>query len=435
MNFELLKKNHLKRNILTGVGIMIIISACILTFSLAKYRTTQSIQIAKGTINYMPYDFEMIAMYQENHSGNYDPIDQIPSSGYIINEEKSYCTIDGEKDNEAHFYTDNQGQHVIQSLKTGSKCQLYFDRVGLNVREAILANTSINQATPDFSKTSCTSGCGESTVGLFQSTDNDGTTYYFRGNVENNWVQFAGFYWRIIRINGDGSLRLIYSGADNGKIETSNQSGTTTQTATSPLNASPNYTRSEYVGFMYSLNQQHGNANKSTILTALNTWYENNIATEYRDFLSTSTWFCSDRNMASGYTWSATPSSTIRYAAYGRLVSTKSPSFNCSNSYDRVNTSNGLTYPIGLITADEIAFAGGVYDTANQNYYLYTGQNYWTMTPFHYPFADVIYLSSNGSLSNMSVDNSLGIRPVINIRSDATIFLGNGTITTPYVIS
>ena len=80
MNFEVLKKNHLKRNFLMVVGVIVVIGACILTFSLAKYRTTQSIPIVNGTINYAPYDFKVLAMYQEGESG-YVEIDEMPGSG------------------------------------------------------------------------------------------------------------------------------------------------------------------------------------------------------------------------------------------------------------------------------------------------------------------------------------------------------------------
>ena len=80
MKFEVLKQSHLKRNIMIGVVAVAIISACVLTFTQAKYRTTQSISLANGTINYKPYDFKVLAMYQEGDSG-YVEIDEMPGSG------------------------------------------------------------------------------------------------------------------------------------------------------------------------------------------------------------------------------------------------------------------------------------------------------------------------------------------------------------------
>ena len=126
MDFETLKKSHLKRNIIIGVVAVLIISAVILNFTRAKYRVTQSIPLVNGTINYTPYDFKMVAMYQENENGEYIEIEKIPSNGYIINEEKSYCEINGEKDNDAKLATID-GNHTIANLQKGTKCYLYFE--------------------------------------------------------------------------------------------------------------------------------------------------------------------------------------------------------------------------------------------------------------------------------------------------------------------
>ena len=87
MEFQTLKKSHLKRNIIIGVIIVGIISAVVLNFTRAKYRTTQSIPLVNGTINYTPYDLKMVAMYQEEN-GDYESIDIVPTSGYSLNEKK-----------------------------------------------------------------------------------------------------------------------------------------------------------------------------------------------------------------------------------------------------------------------------------------------------------------------------------------------------------
>ena len=117
MEFEVLKRNHLKRNIIIAVIVISIISAIILNFTSAKYRVTDSIPLINGTINYKPYDFKLMAMYQEQ-DGEYVEVDKMPSSGYVINEEKSYCTIDNvNKDEESVLYTNDNGEHVISGLK------------------------------------------------------------------------------------------------------------------------------------------------------------------------------------------------------------------------------------------------------------------------------------------------------------------------------
>ena len=133
--------------------------------------------------------------------------------------------------------------------------------------------------------------------------------------------------------------------------------------------------------------------------------------------------------MASGYTWSAKPSSTINYKAYERLDTNKSPSLDCSRSSDILNI------PVGLITADEVAYAGGVYGSSNSSYYLYTDQNYWTLSPYYFNGynAFVFRVNSSGYLTSYFVDGTSGVRPAINLRADTT-FTGTGTSDDPYTV-
>ena len=267
---------------------------------------------------------------------------------------------------------------------------------------------------------------------MFKTEDDWGTSYYFRGAVDNNWVKFAGYYWRIIRINGDGSIRLIYNGTSTATTGTS-----TMISGSQAFNSSRN--RSEYVGYMYTTNEQHGNTTNSDIKTVVDTWYNNNLKSQ-ESKISKEAGFCGEREMASGTSWDSQPSNTIYYAARERLDTNNKPTLKCSNSADlyTVNESSkgnhALSNPIGLITADEIAMAGGVYGSNNSSYYLYTGQKYWTMSPFNFiGNAIVFYVYSNGSLSNNNVPRANGVRPVINIASDVKV-TGSGTSDDPYVV-
>ena len=301
---------------------------------------------------------------------------------------------------------------------------------GAEACNTILANTELKTDIPDFSKTSCASGCGEATNGLYKEDTSKGTTYYFRGTVDNNWVKFADFYWRIIRINEDGSLRIIYQGTSN------TATGSSTQTGTSAFNSS--YNNNAYVGFKYTTNNVHGTGTNSTILTALNTWYSSNLSS-YADKIDGNAGFCNDRTPYSG---SGTGTSATEYAAYNRLYINKSPTFECSNSSDLFTTSGSsqgnkaLQYPIGLITADEVAYAGGVNGQTNQSYYLYTGQAYWTVSPSYYNGGAIVFrVNSHGQLNGPNVINSSGVRPVINLKSSVQITGGDGSSGNPYVIS
>ena len=423
MEFKVLKRNNIKRNVIIVIFIIVIISAVILNYTLAKYRVTDSVPIIHSEINYTPYDFKIMAMYQEDDTGEYIEIEQMPSSGYVINEEKSYCTLDNvNKDNEAKLYTNDNGEHVFSGLKKSSKCYLYFDEYiqGYTISEIIADYNIGNRGSFASAYTVATTNI------VFQTTDWKGTSYYFAGAPTDNWVRFGEFYWRIVRVNGDGSVRLIYNGT----------STTTTGTGTLINNGSSQafntrWNKSEYVGLKYTTGQQHGQTTDSPILDVLQSWYSNSglSATQYSQYIDTSVGFCSDRNVASGYSWSSQPSDSFVYSAYGRLNTNKTPSLSCTST-------DIIAESVGLITADEVSYAGGVVPIANSGYYLYNGKYYWTMSPYSFggSNASVYSVSSNGTL-----DGDYGswavpsVRPVINLKAD-TRFIGSGTVDSPFEV-
>ena len=174
--------------------------------------------------------------------------------------------------------------------KRGTKCYLYFDEQIL-AKDIILANSKINEETPDFN------GVATTDEGVYKTQDDRGYSYYFRGAVTNNWVKFAGYYWRIVRINGDGSIRVIYNG-----ISTETTGDSTMINSSQAFNSSRD--RSEYVGYMYTEGEQHGNTTNSPIKDILDTWYTTNIANkEYETQISKEAGFCGDRELTSGYSW------------------------------------------------------------------------------------------------------------------------------------
>ena len=253
MKIETLKKSHLKRNIIIGVVVVLIISAVILNFTRAKYRVTQSIPLVNGTINYSLADLNIVAITVDGES-----VDAIPDGNYELTEE-SYCTVNGEKDSSISISYDSNTKtlNVIPFTTKGTKCYLDFVTSTTKKVDTILGTIEVNLDTPDFSKTAqedCSgkSNC-EETNGIYEETTSKGTTYYFRGTVDNNWVKFGDFYWRIIRINEDGSLRLIYQGTSANTTGT----GTQTETSTFSINSST-YNNNAYVGYMYTLGSLRG---------------------------------------------------------------------------------------------------------------------------------------------------------------------------------
>ncbi len=147
----------------------------------------------------------LVGIYIEEDN-NYTKVDQIPDTGYTINEEKSYCKIGDELQDMTITYDMNTKTLSIAPMTMkGTKCYLYFDEEP-TLKDTILANSKVNEGTPNFANVATK---GE---GIYKTQDDWGDSYYFRGDVKNNWLKFAGYYWRIIRINGDGSIRVIYNG-------------------------------------------------------------------------------------------------------------------------------------------------------------------------------------------------------------------------------
>ena len=426
MEFEVLKRSHVKRGIIIGIVAVFIISAIILNFTRAKYRSVSSVPIIDSEINYKVPDLNMVSLYIGSGEGGYEEADTIPTSGYTLNIEQSYCgqSNNGEivKDDTVSIVYENGQVNVLGLTKKGTKCYLYFDEQKIQAADTILTGKDI-QSRNNFNTT-----VTEDTTGvIYQTTDWKGTSYYFAGAPTDNWVRFGGFYWRIIRINGDGSIRLIYNGTSTTTI------GTETLTTTSQ-SFNSNYDRSEYVGLKYTSSKQHGQNVDSDILNYLQSWYTNSglSSPQFSENIDTNIGFCSDRNVANGDTWISQPNkvggSSHDYAAYERLNTNKKPSLAC-------NSSDIIKEPVGLITADEVAYAGGIYGQSNNSYYLYNNQDYWTMSPSEFiaPWgeAHVFPVSSNGWLGGNSVHNTMGVRPVINLSSDVQI-TGSGTSTDPY---
>ena len=416
-----------------------IISACILTFTRSKYKNTQSIPLVNGTINYSLADLNIVAITVDGSE-----VDQIPDGNYELTSE-SYCTVNGEKDSNVKLSYDSttKGLSVTPMTTKGIKCYLDFEKREMLLAEIVKNDNNIHDEIPYFANVATTD------EGINKAEDDWGDSYYFRGAVTNNYVKFAGYYWRIVRINGDGSIRIIYDGTS---AHANGESSDDRQIQVSSYNSS--YNDNAYVGYMYgstganSYAATHANNNNSTIKGVLDNWYTINIANKgFGDKISKEAGFCNDRGLVGilGYGTNETS-----YASVNRFLDVTwtwpnvlNPTLKCNqinnDLYTVSESSKGnkaLTYPIGLITVDEMVFGGGNGRSTNTNYYLYTGQDYWTMTPRNFSnWAIVFYVEKNGIIgSNISVYSPYGVRPVINLARDVVIKSGNGTIDTPYEI-
>ena len=434
MKIETLKKSHLKRNIIIGIITVVVISTLILNFTRAKYRVTESIPLVNGTINYSLPDLNIIGLYIDGEKAT--ELDN--TKQYTLDTVQSTCTYkDGStiENLSINYESETRSLSITPFTTKGTKCTLYFEEKPF-VKDTILANYPTQLTRSSFSSTVSNTTTGT----IYYADTSKGRTYYFAGNPTDNWVQFGGFYWRIIRINEDGSIRMIYNGTST------STTGTGTQIRTSAFNSG--YNDNMYVGYMYQSGQVHGLNTSSTIKGILDTWYQNNL-TGVTEKIDGNAGFCGDRTPSTSSSTSngkgGTGTTQTYYAVYIRLDINNSPTFECSDSSDLYTTSgsiNGnraLIYPIGLIIADEIVYAGGVVRTANQNYYLYTDWMYWTMSPSYFDtngHAYVFSMDYNGNPGSGGVNGGVpGVRPVINLRSDVTISSGNGTSANPYVIN
>ena len=326
----------------------------------------------------------------------------------------------------------SDGKVIVKNVTSNTTCNINVSYMKLY--DKLLAdNPTRPGARTSFSSTLTSNN----TKTLYTSTENGTTVYYFAGNATDNWVQFGGYYWRIIRTNSDGGVRLLYHGTS-----------TTAENAYIGESAFNNsYNNIAYVSYMYGSTGSIANArtnqtNSSTIKTAIDNWYKDNLNTNYGKYLSTTAVYCNDRST----------SDNTYFGAYTRLKTNKTPSYDCAATEDKftadTSTGNGkLTYPIALMTADEVSFAGGLWGTNAQTWYYYnsakgssTGEQWWwLLSPASgngsYAYVFFVVGSSNpGFLSSTYVSHTYGVRPAVSLKSCVKTSGGDGSVSAPYTI-
>ncbi len=393
-----------------------------------------------------------IAMYIEGEDGEYSQSNEstFPKEGYVLNVEKSSCR------NGSSLSQDVKTKTINLSIGNADSCTLYFDKEEIPTSEDTLATLGItSQGTKSGFDDSATTD-----EGVFEMEDDYGMSYYYRGAVENNYIKFAGFYWRIIRVNGDGSLRIIYDGTQahvNGAKSADRFINTSTKYNT-------NSNDNKYVGWMYgptgttastSKAQAQTNTADSTIKGVVDAWYKTNIADKGYGSAVSDTLFCNDRSIP-GKTETGWSSDTglgygTNYTAYGAYARMRvgfngytgaTPTFKCPQKNDAFtvnDTSKGngaLTYPVGLITADEIVAAGsGRYGASNTKYFLCNPSAwYWSLSPGQKNSHHCVFSMSNNGILFLSIGVQDGaVTPVINLSAEYVKTLrGTGTMVDPY---
>ena len=309
----------------------------------------------------------------------------------------------------------------------------------------LLADKSTRLTRTDFSKVLTDNNANT----LYTSTEDSKTVYYFAGNATDNWVKFGKnasnqeLYWRIIRTNSDGGVRLLYHGT----------STTVEDAYIGTIKFNSTYNDPMYVGYMYGTSgsqvNNRTNTNSSTIKGVIDTWYKDNLNSNYGKYLSATAIYCNDRSVTSG-TYSV--SSSFGYSAKTRLDVNKTPTYNCADTNDKFtvdsSTGNGkLTYPIALMTADEVSFAGGKYGSNAPTWYYYNSANesstgstwWWVLSPYIWDGSYAHVFGVHGSSwpgllnSNLVLDTG-GVRPAISLKSCVKYASGDGSASDPYTI-
>ena len=364
--------------------------------------------------------------------------------------------------------------------------------------ETILANNGGAASMTTLTSTDFATVTTASDKGMYKAQDDLGMSYYFRGAVDNNWVKYGKYtkdtfitkdsnnnyslvescnglnlcaklaskgddmYWRIIRINGDNSIRMIYTGTsapdNNTKVvmtESTNSSGYIRATSAGMSKFNSKYNSAEYVGYMFTVGQQHGTGTDSTIKTYLDNWYANYTDLNLTGTKITDQIYCNDRTAStSDVAYSTTNYTTLTswnstgtqyyYGAFGRIAKDNNPILTCAVDSDRftVNKINSkgnsaLTYPIGLITIDELEMAGNNWSESNTSYYLHTGATYWAGSPYVFRDGDNAFeflVAGGGRLGIGIVNNLRGVRGVVSLSSESKL-LGSGTYNDVYIVS
>ena len=441
-------KKPKKKAIIVFVFMIVIITGYVIFYqSYAFYEEKKNFDVINGTVE-DPGDI-YFAYYIDGVISRNMPLQ---NTGYTLDESKSNCT-NGVKINWNHSTWQGITDYTNYSATTNTrtKCTLYFNKTSKTV-STVLGNIEVNSYTPDFTKSACDdSSCESHEKGIYETTDTDGNpTYYYRGSAENNYVKFAGFYWRIIRINSNGSIRIIYDGTS---AHANGESSADRQYGTSQFNTS--WDNNMYVGYMYTSGETHGTGTSSTIKTNADKFYTDKLSS-YASKLDTNVGFCGDRSSLNGQSGVGTGTVITYNKGYLRVVES-APTLTCENAsdyYTVASASSGnkkLSYPIGLITTDEMMLAGhagGVFDglynhmKTNNGSYLATGNTFWTMTPAggYNPFGDTYWRAQlfgvygSGIIDGHGASDTNGLRPVVNLKSDVTI-TGSGTMTDPYVVA
>jgi len=297
------------------------------------------------------------------------------------------------------------GDHTVKCRATGTNGKTAEATVKITVsntvslKSAILGTNNSNVIATD--QTWTTSWQTSDQSGLYAQTVGSNKTYYFRGEPTNNYIKFAGKDYRILRVNEDGTIRIMLTSSIGNKAF--------------------NSTYNTYDKMYYT---------NSELKTVVDNWFTTNITGNNASKVVSGNYFCEAVRVAyNGTDYKLNTGST-------KLTAKESytPTFECTTDG---NGKGVVTSKVGLVTYDEIIYAGGWYYGSGLSYpyYLNSGNLYWTMSPagFNDFYAYAWLVDSDGHTGRNGVNSTYGVRPVLNLSAD-TLVSGSGTKSDPYIV-
>ena len=402
MEIEILKRSYIKRNILIGVVVVAVISAIILNFTRAKYRTTQSIPLVNGTINYIPYDLNIVALYIDGIEA--EELDS--NTDYTLDTAQSTCTY---KDGSAipnltlSYDSDTKTFTITPYTTKGTKCTLYFDEVTGTPAVDVIEDAYVDNQD------------------ILAYDDYDNLRYI--GADPNNYVLFNNELWRIIGVFSEDSHGV--SGQKLVKI-----------------------IRNESLGDIAWDSDNVNDWGAASLQTTLNGDYLNGsgsytsngiISDTARNMIETVTWklggtanYSSASNGLANH-WYGYERGTTVYS--GRTTWNGKVALMYPSDYGYATSGGSTTNRESCLAKELYNWDSSSFSDCKNNDWLFTGTYQWTLTPHSSYLTGVFFVNSTGCVINYrDAYNSRGVRPSVYLTSNVMISGGDGTINDPYVV-
>ena len=409
MEFQVLKRSYLKRNIIIAVVVVAIISAVILNFTRAKYRTTQSMPLLNGTINYTLADLNIVAMYLDGSE-----IDTLPDGNYELTSE-SYCTNEENVKDESitlSYDSATKGLSVSPMIKKGTKCYLYFEEKS-GASDVIEGIYEENQDMLAYD------GTVDNNLRYIGADPNN--YVYFNCDDYNNPNSNTCELWRIIGVFNDNS-----HGRSGEKLV--------------------KLIRSDSLGDIAWNSDNTNNWSTASLQTTLNGDYLNGSGSYASSGIKNDT----TRNMIANVTWKLGGSSTYNDVTPSMFYERERGTTVYSGRPTTWQGKIALMYPSdygyatsgGTTTNREACLANSLanwdsssYSDCKNNDWIFNNDYQWTLTPASSYSYRVFFVDYAGYVSsNLSAYYSRGVRPSVYLTSNVNISGGDGTMNNPYTL-